>query len=171
MTHYIVIHEESPGRFTAYPCGLPELTVTSESRDSAVEGARQKMASWLQEGKLVAVNVSVWPVPSTTPLEPDSNRERMQRQFLRILAENRRLDDEREGIWNVAAGDVAARREVIDTIRYRFEKLKDTIWDYEIPWPEGENTPEEQALKEEVDRWHQAVRRQAELDDADDLVA
>ena len=32
MMHYIVVREDEPGKFTAYPVGLPELAVTAAGR-------------------------------------------------------------------------------------------------------------------------------------------
>ena len=141
MMHYIVVREDPPGRFVAYPCGLPELTVTALSKPAAVLSAREKFVEWVKEGILVPVNVTV-PVADLQPPPPFSPmEEEMHREYIRDLAENRRQEDEEFGIWKVEPGDEEGRRWVEETIRYRQEHLKGTIWDYEIPWPDSSSTP------------------------------
>jgi hypothetical protein len=140
MSHYIFVRQEAPDRFVAYPCGLPELTVTADSHVFAVEAARRKFVEWVRAGKLVPVNVTVEvplpPEPVRDPLE-----EELHREFIAELARQRQLEDERDGIWKVEPGDEKRRQEVIDTIRYRQQHLRGTIWDYEIPWPDSSSTP------------------------------
>jgi hypothetical protein len=141
MMHYIVVREDSPGRFTAYPCGLPELSVTALTKGAAVLSARDEFVRWVKEGKLMPVNVTV-AVEELLPPPPLSEmEEELHREFIRDLAEHRRQEDEEFGIWKVEPGDEEGRRWVEETIRYRKEHLKGTIWDYEIPWPDTSSTP------------------------------
>lgn len=140
LMHYIVVREEAPDRFIAYPCGLPELTVTADAHVFAVEGARRKFVEWVRAGKLVPVNVTVDVPPPPAPVL-DPVREELHREYVAELARERQLEDERAGIWKVEPGDEARRQEVIETIRDRQQHLKGTIWDYEIPWPDSSSTP------------------------------
>jgi len=141
MMHYIVVREEAPDRFVAYPCGLPELTVTAGSYVVAVADARAKFVEWVKQGKLVPMNVTV-PVEELEPPPPlDSERAELEREAIAEMARRRQLEDEQQGIWKVEPGDERRRQEVIDTIRYRQQHLKGTIWDYEIPWPDSSSTP------------------------------
>ena len=141
MTHYIVVNADPHGKFTAHPCGLPELTVTALSHQAAVLAAREKFVAWVKAGKLVPVNVAV-PVEELQPSpQLSAMEEELEREFVRDLAEHRRQEDEAFGIWKVEPGAEEGRRWVEETIRYRKEHLKDTIWDYEIPWPDSSSTP------------------------------
>jgi hypothetical protein len=168
MMHHIFVREQPPGEFVAYPCGLPELAVTAGTYEVAVSQARAKFVEWVKQGKLVPVNVTV-PLNELNPPPPRSPEdEQSHREFIRILAENRRQEDEREDIWKVEIGDIERRRQVIDTIQHRFENLKNTIYDYEIPWPDGENSPDEERLKEAVEKWREEVRKEVERDSQQD---
>lgn len=141
MMHYIVVREEAPDKFVAYPCGLPELTVTASSYVVAVAGARAKCVEWIKQGKLVPVNVTV-PVEDLDPPPPvDPERAELEREAIAEMARQRQLEDEQFGCWKVDPGDEEGRRWVEETIRYRKEHLKGTIWDYEIPWPDSSSTP------------------------------
>jgi len=141
MNYFIVVREDPPGKFTAYPAGLPELTVEAGTHPAAVLGARDKVVQWVKERKLVSVDVTV-PVEQLLPPPPlDPIYEELQREFIRELAENRRREDEELGIWKVEPGDEARRQWVLETIRYRKEHLQGTIWDYEIPCPDTSSTP------------------------------
>src|SRR3954470_4432040 len=116
MMHYIVVREEAPDRFVAYPCGLPELTVTADSHVFAVQAARMKFVEWVRAGKLVPVNVTVEvPLPPAPVLNPI--QEELHREFIAELARQRQMEDERDGIWKVEPGDEKRRQEVIETIR------------------------------------------------------
>jgi len=141
MTHYIVVREDGAGRFTAHPCGIPELTVTAATSVIAVAEARAKFVDWVKQGKLVPINVTVRVEDLNPPPPLDPVEEELHGEFIAEMARQRQLEDERDGIWKVEPGDEKRRQEVIDTIRYRQEHLKGTIWDYEIPWPDSSSTP------------------------------
>lgn len=141
MNHFIVVREDGPGKFTAYPAGLPELTVVAGTHPAAVLAARENFVRWVKEGKLVSVNVTV-PFEHLQPPPPlDPIHEELQQEFIRELAEQRRREDAEDEIWKCDPGESKRRQEIIETIQYRQENLKGTIWDYEIPWPDSSSTP------------------------------
>ena len=89
VTHYIVVREEAPDRFVAYPCGLPELTVTADSHVFAVQAARMKFVEWVRAGKLVPVNVTVAVEDLDPPPPLDLEREELYRESIAEMARQR----------------------------------------------------------------------------------
>jgi hypothetical protein len=92
MTHYIVVHEDSPGQFTAYPCGLPELTVRAGSRAEAVTAATTKLNDCFLNGSLVPVKL---PGFRSFPNSPVSDGSFAERAFEEALERSRKEDLER----------------------------------------------------------------------------
>lgn len=91
MTHYIVVREDGPDRFVAYPCGLPEVTVTAGSRAEAVAAAARQLNEWFESGRLVPVRL-----PGFLPTGgPGSTDDPMQRAFEEALEQSRREDLQR----------------------------------------------------------------------------
>ena len=72
MTHYIVVQEEGPDRFVAFPCGLPELMVTAGTRAEAVGAATRQLNDWFQSGRLVPVRLPGF-LPTNGPAAPASD--------------------------------------------------------------------------------------------------
>jgi hypothetical protein len=92
MTHYIVVREDAPDRFVAYPCGLPELTVTAATRADAIGAATRQLNDWFESGRLVPVRL-----PGFLPANgaPASANDPMQRAFEEALERSRCEDLER----------------------------------------------------------------------------
>lgn len=92
MTHYILVREDGPNRFVAYPCGLPELTVTAATRAEAVGAVTRQLNDWVQSGRLVPVRLPGF-LPTNGP--PAKADDPMQRAFEDALERSRREDVER----------------------------------------------------------------------------
>lgn len=92
MTHYIVVRDEGPERFVAYPCGLPELTVTAPTRAEAIGSATRQLNDWFQAGRLVPVRLPGFLSAAGPPVVP---ADPMQRAFEDALDQSRREDLER----------------------------------------------------------------------------
>ena len=96
MTHYIVVREETPGRFVAYPCGIPELTVTAAGRSEAITEVTKKLNDWFVAGSLVPVRLPGFCNVGSAPLNsPSESDEYMQRAFEEAMERSRREDLER----------------------------------------------------------------------------
>lgn len=93
MNHFIVVREDSPGQFTAYPVGLPELIVISNDRAEAVLGAREKMNDWFLAGNLIPVQLPGHRRSSAATEESgEESAAYMQRAYEEAL-ERSRLED------------------------------------------------------------------------------
>lgn len=89
MMHYIVVREDAPGRFTAYPCGLPELGSEGTTRVEAVTAAARKLNDWLTDGQLVPIRL---PGFLTDTVAGAEEVDPMQRVYLDALERSRRDD-------------------------------------------------------------------------------
>jgi len=94
MNHFIVVREDSPGTFTAYPAGLPELTVIGKDRAEAVLGAREKMNDWFLAGNLVPVSLPGYPKRSSNADSDEDSASYMQRLYEEELERSRRETQE-----------------------------------------------------------------------------
>ena len=91
MMHYIVVREDLPGQFTAYPCGLPELTVTAVGRAEAIKAVTEKLNDWFVSGRLVPIRLPGYARPPESPWESEARAE-MQRAFEETMERNRQED-------------------------------------------------------------------------------
>jgi len=94
MNHFIVVREDSPGTFTAYPAGLPELTVIGKDRAEAVLGAREKMNDWFLAGNLVPVSLPGYPKRSSNADSDEDSTSYMQQLYEEELERSRRETQE-----------------------------------------------------------------------------
>jgi len=53
----VLVRPEPQGQFTAQLVGLADVHVTAESREAAVEGVRSMVRSWIEEGRLLPIEV------------------------------------------------------------------------------------------------------------------
>lgn len=158
MNHFIVVREDSPGKFTAYPAGLPELTVIGEDRAEAVLGAREKMNDWFLAGTLVPVSLPGHPKSSSNADSGEDSTSYMQRIYEEELERSRREDLERtlaengnecpaisstrnESDWEMEAR-AEMQRAFEETIqRSRREDLERTLAEYEAECRSTSSTP------------------------------
>ena len=99
MKCFVIVREESPGQFTAWPAGIPELKVTAESRERARDGVVSKLFESVKLGELVAVDVPV--VDYSNPIPPaidPADEAELQRIYLEEIQRIRREADELCGI-------------------------------------------------------------------------
>jgi hypothetical protein len=94
MKCFVIVREESPGQFTAWPAGIPELKVTARTHNEAVIEALNLMNEWGRTGKLVAIEVNdVYAVPNPRlgidPADP------LQIEFMEDLRRMKQEDLER----------------------------------------------------------------------------
>ena len=93
MKCFVIVREESPGRFAAWPAGIPELRVTADSHPAAVSQVVERVAEWGRTGQLVAVDVEAYGRPD--PRGGIDPNDPIQIEFMEELARFRREDRER----------------------------------------------------------------------------
>ena len=81
------------GQFTAQVPGVPELSVTAQTREQAIEQLRRAVEEWLSSGRLVSLQL---PSP-TAPLKPPgwATDDPLEQEFLQELSRMRQADLER----------------------------------------------------------------------------
>src|SRR5271166_2520796 len=81
------------GQFTAQVPGVPELSVTAQTREQAIEQLRRAVEEWLSSGRLVSLQLST---PSA-PLKPPgwATDDPLEQEFLGELSRMRQADLER----------------------------------------------------------------------------
>jgi hypothetical protein len=75
MTHFIIVREESPGRFIARPAGIPEVTAFATTRQDAIDAALLQLNRWLADGHLVPVQLIVPELVAAPAAEDADDRE------------------------------------------------------------------------------------------------
>jgi hypothetical protein len=138
MNCVVIVREESPGHFAAWPAGIPELKVIAENRVSALTCLRAKLLSWVRSGTLTSIQLPGTDLLSTVAAE---NEEQLEQEFLESLRNYRQNLDERMGVWDIDSNDAEGASQLEEARRARREELKGTIWDYEIPCPPTSSTP------------------------------
>ncbi len=140
MKCFVIVREESPGQFTAWPAGIPELKVTAESRERALALLRCQLVAWQREGVLNTLELPECWIPKDDADKPLSD-EQMHEEYLNEIRRLRKEADEREGIWDVDPNDLEGIKRLEEARKARQEELKGTIWDYELPCPPISSTP------------------------------
>jgi hypothetical protein len=95
MNHFIVVREESVGKFIAYPAGLPELTASATTRADAILAATEKMNEWYLAGNIVWMRLPGRGKSQLVAEPDDESRAYMQRAYEEALEQSRREDLER----------------------------------------------------------------------------
>ncbi len=93
MMPLVHVRAEASGQITVGVPGIPELTVTADTREQAIDQLRPIVIEWITSGRLMPLRLKVPPVSTKPPGWPDNDP--MEQEFLAELARMKKEDLER----------------------------------------------------------------------------
>jgi predicted RNase H-like HicB family nuclease len=89
--HWVVVHPEPSGQYSAQMVGLPELHTTAATREEALDQIRCRIEEWIDSGQLVRVETA-GRNPLLNFLGHRDPNDPLEQQYLEELARMKRED-------------------------------------------------------------------------------